>query len=362
MKAKLLLLLLLTAAITQAQNNKDKAYDKGMEGIKLMDEGKYEESVALLKEAQKLDPERFDYPYEIAYASYLQKDYEGTIKQLKKIEDHKNVTQRFFQLLGNSYDYLGKEKEAFEAYDAGLKKFPKSGMMWLEKGNVYWTKKEYGKALGYYEKGIEAEPRFPSNYYRATLIYCNSSEEVWGMIYGEIFVNLERNTKRTAEISKLLFDTYKQGITFTDSGGGKTSMGVSFSKVATVDVKDLTKKNFKLPFGMGVYEMTLMLSMLSAEQTVTLASMDHMRSAFVDNYFKQKHDKDYPNVLFSYQQEVKKAGHMEAYNYWVLMKGDEAEFTRWSTANKEKFQYFVKQYTDNPLKITEENKFFTAQY
>ena len=69
--------------------------------------------------------------------------------------------------------------------------------------------------MTYFEKGIEVNPMFASNYFRAAKIYCNSSEEVWGMIYGEIFINLERTNDRTFKISKLLFDTYKSEITFT---------------------------------------------------------------------------------------------------------------------------------------------------
>lgn len=55
---------------------------KGLEAIKLMDNGKFDESIKLLEEAQKLDPKKFDYPYEIAYAHYIQEDYKGAIKIL----------------------------------------------------------------------------------------------------------------------------------------------------------------------------------------------------------------------------------------------------------------------------------------
>lgn len=40
------------------------------------------------------------------------------------------------------------------------------------------------------------------------------------------------------------------------------------------------------------------------------------------------HDKEYPNILFSFQKQVKDAGHIEAYNHWILMKGDEEAFQK----------------------------------
>lgn len=353
------LLLFITAGqIVYGQTtNKEKALAKGQEAIKLMDNGKLDESIKLLEEAQKLDPDRLDYPYELAYAYYAKEDYKGAVKILEKNKTHKDVTDRLFQLLGNCYDVLGKTDKAFEAYDDGLKIFPNSGMIYLEKGNVYWGKKDYGKALPFYEKGIEVDPKFPSNYYRATRIYCGSTEEVWGMIYGEIFMNLERNSKRTAEISKLLYDTYKSEIKFTSD----TSMTVSFCQQMNMNVNSISDpKNIKLPFCM-IFEPTLLMS-IAFEKSIDINSLDKIRTTFIDNYFNNERDKTYPNVLFSYQKQVKEAGHIEAYNHWILMKGDEDGFDKWQSANKDKWDSFVKWFGDNGLKINDANKFYSGQY
>ena len=352
------LLLFITAGqIAFGQTNKEKALAKGQEAIKLMDNGKLDESIKLLEEAQKLDPDRFDYPYELAYAYYAKEDFKEAVKILEKNKTHKDVTERLFQLLGNCYDVLGKTDKAFEAYDEGLKIFPNSGMIYLEKGNVYWGKEEYGKALPFYEKGIEVDPKFPSNYYRATRIYCGSTEEVWGLLYGEIFMNLERNSKRTSEISKLLFVTYKSEIKFTSD----TSMTVSFCQQMTMNVNSISDpKSIKLPFCM-IFEPTLLMS-IAFEKSIDINSLDKIRSTFIDNYFNNERDKTYPNVLFSYQKKVKDAGHIEAYNHWILMKGDEDGFDKWQSVNKDKWASFVKWFGDNGLKINDTNKFYSGQY
>ena len=341
-----------------SQTDKETALIKAKEGIRLMDEGRFDESIKILEEAEKLDSENFNYTYEKAYAFYLKQDYNKAIEILETVKKHKNVIPELFQLMGNSYDILEKPEKALEVYDDGLKKFPNAGMLFLEKGNVYWNKKEYGKALPFYEKGIEVDPKFPSNYYRAARIYCSSTEEVWGMIYGEIFMNLERNSKRTVEISKLLFDTYKSEIKFSSD----TSFSVSFSKNATMNVSDLKDPSkIKLPYGVSVYEPTLMFSMLSVK-SIDINSLDNIRSSFVDNYFKNGHDKTYPNVLFTYQKRIKDAGHIEAYNHWSLMKGDEDGFNKWESINKEKWDSFIKWFSDNGLKINDTNKFYSGQY
>jgi len=349
-----LFLFILVGQFCFGQNTNEKLY----EAIKLMDSGKVDESITLLEEARKLEPERFDYPYEMAYAYYLKGDYKKSIKILEKIESHKLVTDRLFQLLGNSYDNIKNPKKAIAVYERGLIKFPNSGSLYLELGVMHLDDKDINVALSYFEKGIEVAPTFASNYFWASKIFCKTTEEVWGMIYGEIFMNLERNSKRTAEISKLLYDTYKSEIKFT----GENSFSVSFSKNSTINISDLTNPGkMKLPFGVGVYEPTLMFSMLSTK-SIDINSLDILRSNFVVNYFQKGNDKTYPNVLFSYQKQVKDAGHIEAYNHWVLMKGDEDAFGIWVNNNKEKWDNFVKWFTDNGMKIDESNKFNRMQY
>lgn len=356
-KIKILIafVLLSNVALAQTTSKKEEAFEIGNKAVELMDKGEFKESIKLLEKAKKLDPDNIVYPYEIAYAHYIQKDYSESIKILKELVNKEDAIPHVFQLLGNSYDYIGDTTSAFKAYDKGLEKFPKSGMMYLEKGNVYWNQKAYLKALPFYEKGIELDPTFASNYYRAARVYCASNEELWGMIYGEIFMNLERGTKRTAEISKLLFDTYKREIKFTSD----TSFSVSFSSNMVIDISDL--KSLALPYGTAVYEPTLLFSIVDID-TITINTLDTIRTKFLYNYFENKHHKKYPNVLFDYQKSVQEAGHLEAYNYWILMKGDDQESDKWIESNQEKWDEFINWFGKNKLQINEGNKFYSDMY
>jgi tetratricopeptide (TPR) repeat protein len=339
----------------QAANNPD-AMAKVKQAIQLEDNGKIDEAITLIEEAAKMDPGKFTYPYELAYAYSLKKDYKKAIDILEGVLKYDDVNDQAYQLIGNCYDEWGKSKKALDAYAQGLKKFPNSGRLYLETGIVQMGQKEYNKALATFEAGIQAAPTHSSNYYWAAKLFLGSDEKVWGMIYGEIFMNLERNTKRTAEISKLLFDTYKSQITFTSD----TSMAISFSKNSTItlsNLSDLTK--LRLPFGVGVYEPTMLMG-VTTEKSITLASLNNIRKSFLDTYTK-KFMKDYPVVLFGYQNEIELSGNFEAYNYWLLMYGDNDAFTKWQADNKDKWDAFTKWYTDNAIAITEDNKFYRAK-
>jgi tetratricopeptide (TPR) repeat protein len=336
-----------------AQSDQDKASALGKQAVELEDNNKFDEALKLLEQAQKLDPSSLIFPYEMAYSYYSKQDYQKAVEYLEKLTIHKAVIDRVFQLLGNSYDALGQSDKALEAYDRGLKIFPSSGKLFLEKGNVFWGKKDYNKALPFYEQGIKAEPSFPSNYFRASKIYCNSSESLYGMVYGEIFINLERNTKRTTEISKLLFDTYKNNIKFNG-----TSTTVSFSKNNVIKVD--TGKKITLPFGM-IYEPSLAFATIG-ETDITLSTLDRIRTKFLEFYYKKEFDKSNPNVLFEYQNTVKDAGHLEAYNYWLLRMGDEESFKSWRAANQEKWKSFADWYNNHELQLSPDHNFSSGLF
>ncbi|MCC5946676.1 MAG: tetratricopeptide repeat protein [Bernardetiaceae bacterium] len=352
----LLFMLLATNTVAgQSKQDKARAIELGQEAIALMDGGNIKKSLELLEEAQKLDPKNFNYPYEMAYAHYLDSDFKSSIKILKKLVKHPDVQPNAYQMLGNAYSLSGQRDKAIKTYKKGLDIFPNAGPLYLELGNVERAVESYNEALTYYEKGIEVDPAFPSNYYWTSILFANSTEEVWGMIYGEIFIHLEPNTKRTSEISKLLFDVYKSEIQFQND----TSFSISFSQNNVITIDDIS--NLKIPFGLGIYETTLSLAVIGESQ-INLESLNRIRSRFIELYFEKEHHKKYPNILFDLHKKILDAGHFEAYNYWILMVGAPEEFEKWAEQNKDKWQNFGKWFVSNLLQIDEENKFHRSQY
>ncbi len=351
-------ILVVYGAALCGQDNKELAQDKKMKAIELMDNGQTNEAVKLLEEAMTLDPDNFEYEYEIGFAYYIKKDLNNAIAVFKKVLAYPDATDQCYQMLGNLYDIRGNSSKALKLYDEGLKRFPGSGRLYLEKGNVYWIQKKFNEALVFYEHGIETDPAYPSNYYRATLIYLGSTEKLWGMIYGEIFMNLERNSKRTEEISRLLYDSYKTQIEFTSD----SSVKVSFSKNNMISLEDLKNlENFRLPYGVGVYEPTLLLA-IDGEKQMDINSLDRVRRRFITEYYNSGHDKDYPNVLFDFQKQLLDSGHLEAYNHWILLKGEEDGFIEWQNADYEKWRSFVEWFENNRLILDQESKFSSRQY
>ena len=329
-----------------AQVDKAKALEKGKAGVALVDNGDIAGGLKLLQEAAALDPNNIAYPYEIGYAYTAQKDYKNALLYFQKVIQSPEANDRAYAMLGNTYDDSGDTARAMKTYRLGLKKFPASGYLNMEVGNMHYKNKDYGAALDGYEAGIRAEPGFPSNYYRAAMLYLHSTEKAWGMIYGEAFMNLERNTERTATMSKELYDAYRKAIEITSD----TSMSVSFTK-NVIDAANVVKdKNGKiiLPFAGAVYEPLILMSVLSVK-TLDMETLCGMRASFLNLYFEQKHNEDYPNALLDYQRRVQEAGHLAAYNHWVLMKGDETAFEDWQSQHRNEWEAFNTWFRDHPL-------------
>lgn len=354
---KIIIVLLTVFTITAyGQTKKEKAYNLSVKATEEMESGNIKGAIKIFGKAKKLDPDEINYPYQIAYANYLKKDYKESIEVLKELLDHPNVTDSIYIMLATCYDKSKESANVAATYEAAIKAFPKSGMFYLKRGNLDRKRKKYDKALVYYEKGIEAQPNFLLNYYWATKLYLNSTDKVWGLIYGEIFINLEENNDQTKEISMLLFNTYKTQIKFDSEG----SVIVHFSKNASISgLADST--NIKLPYGEGVY-VPLLLKAMVKEEGIDLESLNRIRTKFVEAYFNNGYDKTYPNVLFDYQNEINYYGHIEPYNKWVLRKGDEAAFSEWRDSNKIQWNSFVTWLAKNPLKINDTQKFYREQY
>lgn len=342
-----------------SQTNKEKAQSLLSDAINDMEEGHHDKAITLLREAKIYDAYNFIYDYEIGFAQYLKKDFKSAAKTYETIlNKYTKTSDQCYQMLGNLYDLQKKTEKALKTYNKGLEKHPKSGRLYLEKGILYLLQKQPKIALEQFEKGIYVEPDFASNYYRATLLYCNSAEPIQGLVYGEIFMNLERNTERTQGISKILFQTYSSRIQFDATSSpiinlsGKKSISQQTSTTET-----LLTYSFEYDF----YIPTLYTS-LEGVKKITLETLHSVRVRFLTIYNSGKWRSKYPNVLFEQQLLLRSYGHFEAYNYWLMMYGDRDQFNQWKENNQNKWDAFVLWFRDNPMMIGHSHRFHSKYY
>lgn len=348
----LVLFLASTTLFAQSKEDKDKAAELGAQAIELVDNGRYDEGILLLKKADQLDPKNSTYKYEIAYALYHQEKYEEASKVLKSILKKKDATANYYQLLGNSYDMLGAPGLALDTYKEGIEKFPKAGSLYLEQGIIYLNQKLYNKAVDMFEKGVAAQPTYSSNYYWLAVLYQGSDYSIYSAMYGELFLNLERNSKRTRKISEILYEVYEEAVVI-----GDTSVSVKFAKKNTITTEDLAlMKKGGLPFPMQ-FDMTMAIGVALNKKYFDLDYINRMRTTFVKLWYDGGYDKFHANPLIDLWKTMVDKGHFEAYNYWVFQMGDVDGQDAWVTEHEEQYNAFVEYFTENPIKVSESNYF-----
>lgn len=324
--------------------------------VVLMDKQLYSESMTVLHEAIKKDPRHYRANYELAFLFSMMKEYDRSLSLLKKIENSPKANEQYYQMLGTIYDYKEMPETAISTYQKGLTKFPDSGRLHVELGMMYHKSNNVEKALETYEKGILADPTFPSNYFYAGLVLMGSSEPVWGLMYGEIFMNLEPYTNRSRTMSEYMVSTIKENVMQND-----TAFVASFTK-PSIELNPQTMK-LEVSFPL-VYQMCFnaagRMAIEEGLDELGLYSLGYIHAEQIKHgtTYYAYYRKDSPsNPLFEYLLKVIEAGYIEEYCSLLYKGGFPNEYLEWMIMNKDKYLEFMQWRENHPLSINKKNVF-----
>ena len=283
-----------------------------------MRNGDYPNAIIVLNNALKNDPANLELQKDLTFTYYLQKNYSSSVEWGRKLIAREDADEQCYQILGMAYKAIDENKEANKMYKQGLKKFPSSGELYNEYGEMLWANKD-AEAIRFWEKGIEVDPSYSSNYYNASKYYYFTYDKVWCLVYGEIFINIESYSKRTPEIKSMLVEGYKKLFT---------------------DLKSPKNQTSKNPFA------TAYLNVMSDQSQavnsgITTESLITLRSKFILEWFEKYADK-YPFKLFDYQRQLLKEGMFDAYNLWAFGASiNLTGFQNWTAQHTEEYNRFI---------------------
>ena len=283
-----------------------------------MKTGDHDNAILVLNKALQTSPADEQLLQDITLAYYYKKDFTHARDYAKKLVDLDNVDVASYQIAGTVYRALEETKEADKLYKKALKKYPNSGVLYSEYGELLWSKND-DAAIDQWEKGIQADPSYAGNYYHASSYYFFTKDKVWSLIYGEIFVNMEYLTERAREIKEQLLKAYKEKIFLTASGDeGKPTA----------------------PFEQAVYETYAKQNSLTGKG-VTVETLTMIRTRFILDWYA-KYASKFPFRLFDYQQQLLRSGMFEAYNQWLFGPIENlAAFEQWTRANADAYKKFT---------------------
>lgn len=178
-------------------------------------------------------------------------------------------------------------------------------------------------------------------------------------------MNLELNSKRTVEISQLLYQNYEQSLkSLTDSTTNYqlTKKGFEISIASKKELRKLKKGKLQLlPFE-GAYAVLYSgMGSILTKSGVNLHSISEVRLNTLNNWFG-KHDQDYPNGLLERQKRMIEEGVFEAYSYWIVSQGTPEAFQAWMAENETAFNDFATWIQSNRLDFKSEEKYARLDY
>jgi len=294
-----------------------------------MRQGDYNNAVLVLNRALRVEPENLELLKDLSFSYYLKHDYANALTTAKPLADRKDADVQTYQIIAMVYKSLEERKEAEKLYKTALKKFPNSGVLYNEYGEMLWSKKDFSDAIKLWEKGILSDPNSAGNYYNAAKFYYLSADKTWALIYGEMFVNLESYTKRTEEVKTILLEGYKKLFSTTDIFKGQN-----------------TKNEFVNAFlGIMQKNSTAVATGITPETITTL------RSRFLMEW-QQQYAKKFPHRLFEHQNQLLGMGLFDAYNQWIFgAAASKPAYQQWTSNNTAKNDELVRLQKNRVFKI-----------
>ena len=165
----------------------------------------------------------------------------------------------------------------------------------------------------------------PETYQVLATTFGNTTERVWGVVYGEIFCNLSSDSEQSKKIGALVYDLYAKSLSVKSSG-------------LSIDLTENAQASSKQPPFESQFEMAFLMGAvpLGGEATpLTIKKLISIRKSQL-SLWKQK---NLPATeLTKRQQAIIAAGHFDAYNYWLFQSALPDESNQWMAAHQPELQ------------------------
>lgn len=285
-----------------------------------MRSGDFDNAIIVLTRALQSDSKNLEMQKDLAMSYYLKRDYEKALAGAEALIEREDADVTCFQIAGNVYKALEEVKDCEKMYKKGLKKFPKSGSLYSEYGELLWSQKDFS-AIKLWEEGIKADPAFSGNYYNAALFYFYTKDKTWSLVYGEIFINMESLGERGAAMKQLLLQGYKEKLFATaDPMSGEENNKNEFSKAF---LQTMAKQTNMAAKGLNTEVLTM------------------IRTQFILDWFENNAAK-FPHKLFDYQRQLITEGMFDAYNQWLFGPVENlAAYDNWTKTHADEYSQFT---------------------
>jgi len=293
-----------------------------------MARGDLNDAVITYKQMITLAPDKTILYKELGNAFYLSGKFEAAEETLTTVCAKPQADPICYQLLALSQaaqkdpseankKHNQQDKKAIATLQKGLERFPLAGLLYHEKGKILSVEDKPEDALNAWLDGISKEPDYAPNYFEASLCYLKSKKVMWGLLYGEIYLDMQHDSVGDENIKNKLFAGYK-----TMFDGFAPEETPHFGKPQRVK----TAKNFEEAVAEVYSRLTPVMSDGMSTENLTM-----VRVRFLMDWFST-YGNTYPFSLFSYDDTLVSYGRFDIWNEWIFGKAESVpEYDAWNT-------------------------------
>jgi tetratricopeptide (TPR) repeat protein len=296
-----------------------------------MQAGDFESACKTLDSGLKSQPNNLALLKDQLFANILKRDFVTSIQLGVKITQRTDADAQCYQLLGSVYKELAEYKEGAKMYKEAIKKFPESGVLFSEYGDLLMQNNAPEDAIRIWEQGIQADVNNSGNYYYAAKHYITKGRNVLrGLLYGEIFANIESYTQRTTDTKKLLLQGYQQLL-----AGNTLKKAASTGSGFTNIVATILNNNA-----------------IQSADSISTEQITELRWKFIVDWFTTGKLKQYPYRLFDLHKQLVDYKIFDAYNQWLFGDAADADkYQQWQTTHADQLAQWMQMLHSIVFKI-----------
>ena len=263
--------------------------------------GNIDAAITTYKQLLSLLPANTDIATELGNALYIKGDYEQAITALTPLPARTDATDSVYLFLSLSQAAMHNNKKADQILTAGISRFPHSGLLFYEQGNIYMAQHNEPEATKAWLNGIVVAPEFAPNYKNLAASFMTSNQPQWGLICGEQYLLMTHDTTGDEQFKK---DLYKCWKTFFDR------------------ITELHDSNDYANDMIGLFkQLTPVVSDGISVENLTMVRTRFIMELLKPNINWNRHsEKPYylAPELFFYQENLIKEGLFDIYNEWLF--------------------------------------------
>jgi Flp pilus assembly protein TadD len=318
-------------------------------GVALHDEGNLEGAIKRYESVLAENPDDVTALYELAYSLFEAKRYEKSLETAYRGAEYKSdALPRFYLLIGNNLDDMGRPNDAIKVYKEGIKILPTESLLHFNLAVTYLNQRRVDDARRSLKNAVALRPDHPSAHFLLAMVYFEGGYRVPALLAGVRFLALEPDSQRTANMLDLVSEILRGGV---EKGAKENEISINFNVNGKTDEGDFTAAELMLGLSRAASEAT---SKEKSEAERLVAEVDSLVGVLAETSGKKGKKAFVSDFYLPFFVELKKRGYVEPFVYHAFQGSNLPGVDKWLVLNSTRVREYLawsEGYTWPPVEV-----------